>query len=135
MKRKNTDLNTPGDPRYEPKDFASDLPILTDEELDKRIQETEAVARLAQDEGWQLILGGMKLRADQCYRRLATSKDWEEIRTLQCWLNIYNSLLSDMSSFLQRGDDDKKERQSRYLRVRDKIVDFLLPEKKKQGVA
>lgn len=133
--KKNTDLNTPGDPRYEPKDFISDLPILTDEELDKRIQETGAVAKLAREEGWQLILGGMKLRADQCYRRLAASKDWEEIRTLQCWLNIYNSLLSDMSAFLKREEADKQERQRRYLRVRDKIVDFLLPEKKKRGVS
>ena len=119
-------LNTPGDPRFTSGDFSPGRLVLTDEELDKRIKDTKAVADMVKTEGWQLILCSLKLRADQCYRKLATSRDWEEIRTAQCWLSIYTALTVDLSSFLQREEGDKKEKKSRILKMKDKLVDFLL---------
>ena len=120
-------LNTPGDPRLDPEDFTPGRLVLTDEELDKRILETAAITALVQTEGWQVILGAMKLRADQCYRKLTYSKDWEEIRRIQCWLSIYNSLVTDMHTFLKRDKGDKHEKRSRLLKAKDKLVDFFVP--------
>lgn len=129
---KNVRLNTPGDPRFGPSDFEPGRLVLTDEELDKRIKETEAIAALVKTEGWQLILGAMKLRADQHYRLLAVSRDWEEIRIAQCWLNLYNLIVTDMQLFLRREEGDKVEKRSRILKAKDKIVDFLISNNKKE---
>ncbi len=118
-------INSMEDPRLGPSDFVSHRPNLTDEELDTRIAESDAVKALASSEGWRLLLGAMKLKADQCFRVLAVSRDLDKITTAQAYISCYWDLTTNLNAFLLREAGDRQEKVSRARRLRDKVVDYI----------
>ncbi len=96
---------------------------LSDEELEARIREVEAVGEVISSEAWRLVSVLLRRRADRAYLKLAAEGDVDEIRRVQAWLSCYGDLIEDFYGFLDMQQVLVQEKRSRMRVGLDKIVD------------
>lgn len=87
--------------------------VLTDEDLDKKLLETNAVETLLSLDAWQLVHQAMRRKADVCYRKLAATRDMDEITQLQAWLRCYQDLTQNLRGFIESQEELVREQQLR----------------------
>jgi len=100
--------------------------MLTDEELDSRLASSHAVEQLIVLDAWQLIHQAMRRKADLCYRKLAISRNMDEITQLQAWIRCYQDFRQNLAGFIDIKSELTREKAMRK-RGSKTVADFWRP--------